>query len=345
VPSFPGFPSAIGLWRALAEVDPQAIAVQAIQPVAIAIVGPPDVGKETLRAALLGDGPGQPAVAQRGNPSAITVIEIVEGRLERLPPAHVYLYVVDGARGVQSSDANPARQIESQGHPVVYVVNKVDLVRDRDELRYAAAAAFGVPPGAGLALISSLDQATITRELAPKMVAALDARALALARTLPGAREAVAQGLIVDAARTNAQFSLVSSLPANIPVIGTLATFGADTLILTKNQALLVLKLAALHGRALDSKLQLATEIAPVVGAAFLWRSAARSIVGLLPGIVSALPKAAIAFAGTYAVGQTAHYYYRWGRRPQRETLEQFTRDAAGLARRSVASLARPERE
>ena len=43
--------------------------------------------------------------------------------------------------------------------------------------------------------------------------------------------------------------------------------------------------------------------------------------------------------AGTYVVGQTAHYYYRWGRRPRRETLEQFSREAAALAKRSVTAL------
>src|SRR5687768_18549997 len=109
--------------------------------------------------------------------------------------------------------------------------------------------------------------------------------------------------------------------------------FGADSLVLTKNQALLVFKLAAIHGRALDSKMQLAAEIAPVVGAAFVMRNVARALVGLLPGIVSAVPKAAIAFAGTYVVGQSAHYYYRWGRRPKKETLEQFSRDAARMVR------------
>ena len=58
-----------------------------------------------------------------------------------------------------------------------------------------------------------------------------------------------------------------------------------------------------------------------------------------LPGIVSMVPKAAISYAGTYVVGQTAHYYYRWGHRPRRETLEQFSREAAALAKRSVTAL------
>jgi uncharacterized protein (DUF697 family) len=340
LPRFPGIPGVVGFWRALAEIDPQAIALQAVQSVSIAIVGPPDVGKETLRRALLGETSGAGDSDQRGNPGAVQVIEVPPGgRLDTMPAAHLYLYVVDGGRGIDPAEAAPARQIESRGHQVLYVVNKADQLGNPDAFRYTAATIFGVPPGERLALASAIDPASLGHELVPKMADALGERALAMARTLPGTREAVAQQLIVESAKANAQFSLVSSLPANIPVIGTLTALGADTLVLTKNQALLVFKLAALHGRALDSKLQLATEIAPVVGAAFLWRSVARSLVGLLPGLVSAVPKAAIAFAGTYVVGQTAHYYYRWGRRPRRETLEQFSREAVALAKRSVTSL------
>lgn len=340
MPSLPGIPGVVGLWRALAEVDPNAIASQAIMPITIAIVGPPGVGKETLRRALLGDLPGSPDSDQRGNPGAIQVVEVEPGgRIERLPTAQLHLYVVDGGRGLEAADAAPARQIESRGQQVLYVVNKADQLGNPEAFRYTAGSVFGVPPGDRLALSNALDQANLSKELVPKMAHALGSRALAMARTLPGTREAVAQALILEGSKANAQFSLMSSLPANIPVIGTLTSLGADTLMLTKNQAMLTFRLAALHGRALDSKAQLAAEIAPVIGAAFVWRSVARSLVGLLPGLVAMIPKAAIAFAGTYVVGQSAHYYYRWGRRPKKETLEQFSRDAAALARRSIESL------
>jgi uncharacterized protein (DUF697 family) len=331
MPSLPGLGNVVGFWRALAEVDPQAIALQAIQNVSIAIVGAPDVGKATLRRALLGHG-GEPYSG------AIEVVEVEgDGRLPWTPGAHLYLYLVDGGRGIDPADVAPARQLEGRGGRVLYVVNKADQLGAPEAFRYTAGSAFGVTPGERLALAVATDPSHLNRELIPKMAQALDTRALAMARMLPGTREAVAQSLIFDASKANAQFAVLSSLPANIPLVGTLATLGADTLVLTKNQALLVFKLAAIHGRALDSKMQLAAEIAPVVGAAFLWRNTARALIGLLPGLVSALPKAAVAFAGTYVVGQSAHYYYRWGRRPRRETLERFSRDAARLVRDGVA--------
>src|SRR5690349_12246906 len=103
----------VGFWRALAEIDPQAIALQAIQSVSIAIVGPPDVGKETLRRALLGELPGGAPADQRGSPGAVQVVEVPPGgRLDTLPAAHLYLYVVDGGRGIDPAEVAPARQIE-----------------------------------------------------------------------------------------------------------------------------------------------------------------------------------------------------------------------------------------
>ncbi|HEY3083760.1 MAG TPA: hypothetical protein VGM69_28025 [Chloroflexota bacterium] len=345
MPSFPGLGGVVGFWRALAEVDPQAIAMQAVQNVSIAIVGPPDVGKTTLRRALLGHDEPHPEGTRQSGGALSSTIEVVEvephpegtRRLSWVPGAHLYLYVVDGGRGIDPADVAPARQLEGRGGRVLYVVNKADQLGAPEAFRYTAGSAFGVTPGERLALAVATDPDHLSRELIPKMAQALDTRALAMARALPGTRDAVAQSLIFDAAKANAQFALVSSLPATIPLVGTLATLGADTIVLTKNQALLVFKLAAIHGRALDSKMQLAAEIAPVVGAAFIWRNAARALVGLLPGLVSAVPKAGIAFAGTYVVGQSAHYYYRWGRRPRRETLERFSHDAARLVRDGVA--------
>jgi uncharacterized protein (DUF697 family) len=53
----------------------------------------------------------------------------------------------------------------------------------------------------------------------------------------------------------NAQFALISSLPSLIPVLGFFVGGIADTLVLTKNQAMLVFKLAAIHGRNIDHRI------------------------------------------------------------------------------------------
>ena len=56
----------------------------------------------------------------------------------------------------------------------------------------------------------------------------------------------------------------------------------SDIVILTKNQALMTLRLAAAYGLSLEYKSRL-KEIGPILGNAFGWRAVAREIVGVLP--------------------------------------------------------------
>jgi uncharacterized protein (DUF697 family) len=137
--------------------------------------------------------------------------------------------------------------------------------------------------------------------------------------------------LIREASRVNAQFALMSSLPALVPVLGMFLGGMADILILTKNQAMLVFKLAALYGRDVDDRMGVLREIAPVIGSAFVWRTAARTAVGLAPAPISALPKAAIAYLGTYTVGQAARYYYERGNKPSPDVIQGFQHEARRL--------------
>jgi len=120
----------------------------------------------------------------------------------------------------------------------------------------------------------------------------------------------------------------MSSLPSLIPVLGMFMGGMADILVITKNQAMLVFKLAGIHGRNVDDRIAILKEILPVIGSAFIWRSAARAAVGLAPAPLSALPRAAIAYVGTYVVGQAARYFYEQGDRPSPEVLRSFQADA-----------------
>ena len=129
---------------------------------------------------------------------------------------------------------------------------------------------------------------------------------LALARTFPLFREPVAHRLIQRTARENAMFSLVTALPNVIPnvielpwVVGEFAT---DTAFLTMNQIRLALRLAAAYGRPVGYSEQ-KFDIAAIVAGAFGWRAIARELVGKIPLGGGLIPKAAVAFAGTYVVG------------------------------------------
>ena len=164
---------------------------------------------------------------------------------------------------------------------------------------------------------------------------------LSAGRRHPLLREPVAEHLIRDTSRVNGQFAALSSLPANLPVVGGLVGDMADVLVLTKNQVLLIFKLAGLYGRDLQLGRQLLVEIAPVVGGAFFWRTTARALVGLLPTPLGLLPKTIVAYTGTYVVGQTARYYYRFGRKPPPEVLRQLRFDATRQAQKALSRFQR----
>jgi uncharacterized protein (DUF697 family) len=208
------------------------------------------------------------------------------------------------------------------------------------QLPPAMEAEAGVPPFRAVAAeLGDMDQ--LVRLVVPAALDLVPELAPALGRRFPAFRPYVAERLIRETSRANAQFAFLSSVPANLPLVGGVASGAADLALLTKNQAVLVYKLAGLFGRSLDDRVSLAVEIAPVVGGAFLWRSVARALLGMLPTIVGGLPKAAVAYAGTYAVGHMARYYYSTGRRPPPELIGRFQADGARLASELVSRLRR----
>jgi uncharacterized protein (DUF697 family) len=162
---------------------------------------------------------------------------------------------------------------------------------------------------------------------------------LSAGRRHPLLREPVADHLIKDTSRVNAQFAALASLPVNIPILGGVVGDVADMLVLTKNQVLLLFKLAGLYGRDVSLGGELLFEVAPVVGTAFLWRSTARMLVGLLPAMLGLVPKTLVAYTGTYIVGHTARYYYRFGHRPPPEIAQELREEARRVAAAALARL------
>lgn len=154
-------------------------------------------------------------------------------------------------------------------------------------------------------------------------------RAPALGRYLPAFRGAAVRAVIDESARANAEFAFVSNIPSVIPVVGSLAAAGADFLVLTKNQVMLVLKVAAIYRQDLSSYPKILRELAPVVGAGFVWRTVAREAASFLPFAAGTIPKVAIAYTGTVVAGRAADFYYRVGQRPSAIDVRGFYREAA----------------
>ncbi|EFO81106.1 hypothetical protein OSCT_1029 [Oscillochloris trichoides DG-6] len=165
---------------------------------------------------------------------------------------------------------------------------------------------------------------------------------MAAARRLPGLRSGYARQIINATSFTNATYALASALPEQLPIFN-IPFAAADILVLTKNQAMLVYKLALAYGAPPEFQARI-REVLPVLGGAFVWRQLARTIVGLIPvwGIV---PKVAIAYAGTYSTGMVAWRWFESGELISGAHLKEITDEAMRTGRERAMTLVASARE
>lgn len=140
---------------------------------------------------------------------------------------------------------------------------------------------------------------------------------LPLARQFYPFRKPAAQHVIRTIAKENALFCLATALPDVVPFLGWLpwaavGEFGSDAAFLTMNQIRMAFQLAALSDRTPGYREQ-RSEIASIIAGAFGWRALARELVGKIPFGGGLIPKAGIAWAGTFAVGLSLERLYRLG--------------------------------
>lgn len=149
---------------------------------------------------------------------------------------------------------------------------------------------------------------------------------LPLAKSLPAFRSEVSVQIIQNVSIENSLFVMSTSLgnivPNPLQPLASVAESVGDMVVLTANQFRMVFRLAAAYDRRLGYKEQL-PELMTVLGAAFGWRSIARELIGMIPLGGGIVPKAAIAFAGTWAVGDAVAYYYKTGHKLSNEEMKQ----------------------
>jgi uncharacterized protein (DUF697 family) len=160
-----------------------------------------------------------------------------------------------------------------------------------------------------------------------------DTDRLAFAHQLPPFRAPIYDRIIEDTARANASFAFTSGLAEVVPILTAPLNLG-DMIVLTKNQLLMGYRLVLAAGRDGEPK-QLIGEILGMLGGGLLFRQLARQLVGLIP-VVGIVPKVAVAYGGTYAIGRAVVLWVTEGRTASAETLRTLSRE--GLQRgREVA--------
>ena len=172
--------------------------------------------------------------------------------------------------------------------------------------------------------------------------------ALPLARYIYPFRKPVVDQLIHAVAKENAMFSVATALPDVIPFLTlpwALGEFASDTAFLTMNQ----IRMAFLIGAASDVGIgyrEQRSEIGSIVAGAFGFRAIARELVGKIPLGGGLIPKAAIAWSGTYVVGRSVERLYSLGyaytREERKSAFEQAMEKGREIADSITAAFRRP---
>jgi uncharacterized protein (DUF697 family) len=289
-----------GFWDIIRSISVADIARQANRPISVAIVGDAEKRAEAAQALY--------AVERMG--------QLIEPDKARALPESPF---------VQGFDST-ATEGGFPDQPGVF-----DFVIDVGEGRHET------PSGTTVYALSELGgwDATLDRILEDRPELALP-----LARNFPVFRRRVAQRIITETATANAQFALITGVTEAIPITAILLPVNSlsDIVILTKNQAMMVLRLAAAYGLSVDYKSRM-KEVAPILGNAFGWRAIARELVGAVP-FVGFVVRAMISFAGTVTVGKAAQYYYETGENLTSAQARHLYRDAYQSSRDKVRSLA-----
>jgi uncharacterized protein (DUF697 family) len=172
---------------------------------------------------------------------------------------------------------------------------------------------------------SVLDTDLLVEQFVPIVIEMLPEHLLSLGRYFPLFRVATARYLINDTCFTNAAYALSTGLAETVAVLD-IPIAVTDMVVMSKNQAFLVYKLGLALGQSTRWQ-DYVVEFGGVLGGGFLWRELARTLVGLIP-VWGIAPKTAIAYAGTYVVGNVVLQWYLTGRHLSRKQMQQMYRGA-----------------
>ncbi len=186
--------------------------------------------------------------------------------------------------------------------------------------------------------IPALDNESLER-VAAALIDIVDGdQRIALAAQLPPLRPTVFGRTIDETARANASFALTTGVAEVIPLLNAPLNLG-DMVVLTKNQLMMCYRIALASGRDAEPR-ALMTEILGVLGGGVLFRQAARGLIGLIP-VFGVVPKVAIAYAGTHAIGRAMVLWTVDGRQVTSDLVAKYSRESLDRGRALAERLTR----
>ena len=330
-------------WNTVKEVDLRPLRDQALRPVRIALVGAANSGVQELAERMVQD-PARPDLNSLVNLPILTpeqahlspapALPVQAGqsmeRASQAASADLLVLVIDAGE-----ENNPVYKELVQGWSQANR-NVVVFFNSAPERAPATGAAWLSWGQRRVVSGSVQDTQLLLGAFATAVLDLLPDRHMSLGRRFPLFRVPAARRLINDTCVSNAAYSISTGVAEVVPVLG-VPLYVTDMVVLTKNQAYLVYKLGLTLGMSTDWQAYIA-EFSSVLGSGFIWRQVARSLVGLVPawGIV---PKVAVAYSGTYVVGNAVLQWYLTGRHVSRGQMKALYRQAFGRGKELAARL------
>lgn len=321
------------VWKNIKEIDLKPIRESATRPVMIALAGAEGSGRHSLAERMRTD-------PVREGVHTQTPLELlrVDAPLE-VPDVHLIILLVEATQIDLTTERDLVKQWSEAGKNVLVFINEINQVDN-----HAMGNALQGWKASRVICGNANDANTLQAEFVPAILDALPQQQLALGRQFPLFRLNLARQLINEACYSNAAYAFSTGLAEIVPVLD-IPLNVTDMMVLTKLQAFMAYKLGLLLG--FSTRWQdYVTEFGSVVGSGFLWRQIARQLVGLVPGW-GIIPKVAVAYSGTYVVGNAILGWYITGRKltPQqmRELYAQAFSKGKEYARKFSEKIPKPK--
>jgi len=226
---------------------------------------------------------------------------------------HVVIHCLNGATGISEDDQNLHHAIEKSGGSRITAVNKVDILDDREQEEYTVSIKekLGLAPAEFL-FISAKRNINIT-ELIARINMILPS---AMRDSFIAQQQANISLKRSKADRVIYSNAVLAGAAALVPVPV------ADIAIITPMQIAMVATIGHFYRVEISRKSIL--ELLSTIGAGMSFREVARQLIKLIPGYGQAV-SAAVAFAGTVALGKVAAYWFENNCSvPEKELKEAF---------------------
>lgn len=320
--------SLTSFWENVREADLRPLREQALAGIRIAVIGEPGSGRAALADQMRRD-PNRP---QLTSDAPLLLLDLESA--SEAASADLIILMIPEAKADTSREQALTQYWLNRGRRTLVFIN-TDNASPPPETGAVSPWASG--PGRRVVAGSATDARFLMEKFVPAVIEIVPDQLLALGRYFPLFRLKIAHYLINDTSFSNAAYAMSTGLAELVAVLDIPITI-ADTVVLTKSQAFLVYKLGLAVGYSTRWQDYVA-EFGGVLGGGFVWRNLARSLIGLIP-LWGIIPKTAIAYAGTYVVGNVVLQWYLTGKHLSKGQVQQLYARALEQGRALARSLA-----